>query len=213
MKAISSFFIALIITTTLNAQSHKLLFETDYGSFKVLLYDFTPKHRDLILEAIANDVYQDALFNRVIENFVVQGGEHDIDIERREALDPKGGKPRLAPEFDSRAFHKMGALGAGRDNNLEKASFLNQIYFVVGKPITNEMLKELEEKKGITYTNEQRKVYLDQGGQPRLDHDYTVFGEVYEGLNTLMKISQAKTDSADYPIKAIPFRIKEIKEE
>jgi len=131
-----------------NAQSKRLLFKTTFGEFKVLLYDFTPNHRDLILRSIKDTVYQGALFNRIIENFVVQGGEHDIDIERREAVDPQHRKPRLAAEFDPRAFHKMGALGAGRDGNSEKASFLNQIYFVVGKKISAADLDSLEIKKG-----------------------------------------------------------------
>ncbi|SFS54712.1 peptidylprolyl isomerase [Sphingobacterium wenxiniae] len=203
------FFFCFVSTS---AQSHKLLFETPYGNFKVLLYDFTPNHRDLILNAIKTDVYQNALFNRVIENFVVQGGEHDIDIEKREAADPMGHKPRLSAEFDQRAYHKMGALGAGRDNNLEKASFLNQIYFVVGKPITESELDALEQKKKLVYTAEQRTYYLQNGGQPRLDNDFTVFGEVYEGLDVLINMSKTKTDKGDFPIKKIPFQITEIKE-
>jgi peptidyl-prolyl cis-trans isomerase B (cyclophilin B) len=150
------------------------------------------------------------LFNRIIENFVVQGGEHDIDIEKREAADPLHKKPRLAAEFDDRAFHKMGALGAGRDGNPAKASFLNQIYFVVGKKITAAELDSLELKKGIKYTAAQRKEYLARGGQPRLDHDFTVFGEIYEGFDVIMKISRVKTDKQDYPLHKVPFKIVEI---
>ena len=119
---------------------------------------------------------------------------------------------RLAPEFDSKSFHKIGALGAGRDENPEKASFINQIYFVVGKPISEDELVALEHKKGIKFNEEQREIYLSKGGLPRLDGDYTVFGEVYEGLDVLLKISKLKTDQKDYPLEAIPFEINEIKE-
>lgn len=192
------------------AQSKHLLFKTDFGDFKVVLYDYTPNHRDLMLRSIRDTVYQGALFNRIIENFVVQGGEHDIDIEKREAADPHHKKPRLAAEFDDRAFHKMGALGAGRDGNPAKASFLNQIYFVVGKKITSAELDSLELKKGIKYTAAQRKEYLARGGQPRLDHDFTVFGEIYEGFEVIMKISRVKTDKQDYPLHKVPFKIVEI---
>jgi len=205
--------ILFILTTSVRAQTHKLMFETPFGSFKVVLYDYTPKHRDLILYALKTDVYKEAFFNRVIEHFVVQGGEHDIDIEKREAVDPTHQKPRLAPEFDDKAFHKTGALGAGRDNNPEKASFLNQIYFVVGKPVTAADLDDLEKKKNIKYTQEQRKTYLQTGGQPRLDKDYTVFGEVYEGLDVLMRIGKVETDEEDFPIQKIPFTIKELPHE
>lgn len=194
------------------AQSKRLLFKTAFGEFKVVLYDFTPHHRELMLKSIKDSVYKDALFNRIIENFVVQGGEHDIDIEKREAADSLHRKPRLAAEFDQRAFHKMGALGAGRDGNPEKASFLNQIYFVVGKKISSADLDGLEVKKGIKYTEEQRKEYLAHGGQPRLDHDFTVFGEIYQGLNVILKISRVKTDKQDFPLTKVPFSIVEINE-
>lgn len=155
-------------------------------------------------------MYHDALFNRVIENFVVQGGEHDVDIaEQEKALQPSE-RYRLPAEFDSRAFHKMGALGAGRDENDDKASFLNQIYFVVGKIVTNEELNALELKKGIKFSENQREIYLKNGGLPRLDNDYTVFGEVYEGLEVLLKISKVQTNEKDYPLEKIIFEITEI---
>jgi len=189
------------------AQRKHVQFDTPYGTFKVLLYDFTPKHRDLFVESIQDEVYKDALFNRVIKDFVVQGGEHDIAIEKREKENPTAGKPRLAPEFDSRAFHKLGALGAGRDDNPEKASFLNQIYFVVGKAVTEKDLDDLTQKKHIQFTAEQRASYLRDGGLPRLDQDYTVFGEVYEGFDVLLNISKVATDKANYPIQAIPFHV------
>lgn len=194
------------------AQSHKLLFKTEHGSFKVMLYDFTPKHQKLILDAIRNDVYKDALFNRVIENFVVQGGEHDDDIAKKEKDLPANEHYRLPAEFDSRAFHKMGALGAGRDDNPQKASFLNQIYFVVGKPVSVDDLDTIEQKKGIKFTKEQRETYFFEGGFPRLDGDYTVFGEVYEGLDVLLKISKFKTNEKDAPLHPVSFEIIEIKE-
>lgn len=203
------FFIAF----TAHAQSQRLIFETAYGSFKVMLYDLTPTHRDLFLEAIQDDVYKDALFNRVIKNFVVQGGEHDLDIEKREAAHPELGKPRLAGEFDVRAFHKMGALGAGRDNNPEKASFLNQIYFVVGKAVSAEELNALEIKKDYEYSQVQRETYLKYGGLPRLDNDYTVFGEVYEGFEVLLKIAEVATDTADFPLQPITFKVNRIPNE
>lgn len=211
MKNIILSLLCLFFATVAKSQTHKLLFKTAYGNIKVVLYDYTPAHRDLILNAIKTQVYKDALFNRIISDFVVQGGEHDIDIEKRESADPAREKHRLAAEFDPRAFHKVGALGAGRDGNAEKASFLNQIYFVVGKKIIAKELDDLEVKKKIKYTPEQRATYLKIGGQPRLDHDFTVFGEIYEGLDVILKISKVKTDSQDYPVQPVHFELSEIK--
>lgn len=82
----------------------------------------------------------------------------------------------------------------------------------MGKPVSEDELVALEHKKGIKFNEEQREIYLSKGGLPRLDGDYTVFGEVYEGLDVLLKISKLKTDQKDYPLEAIPFEINEIKE-
>ncbi|MHC5354876.1 peptidylprolyl isomerase [Myroides sp. LJL115] len=202
---------AILLSGNLWAQSHKLLFKTDYGNFKVVLYDATPKHQELILQAIEQDQYKDALFNRVIENFVVQGGEHDIDIAEREKYLREDQKRRLPGEFDTEhLYHKVGVLGAGRDNNPDKASFLNQIYFIVGGPVTMQDLNELESKRNWKYTPEQKIDYLHNGGTPRLDGDYTVIGEVYEGLDVLMAISKAKTDPKDFPLEKVNFEIETI---
>lgn len=210
MKLSLYLFLVIFAPFYVNAQSHKLQFNTNSGSFKVVLYDFTPKHQDLILSAVKNRVYHTALFNRIIENFVVQGGEHDDDISAREQKLSKEKRYRLQPEFDNRAFHKIGALGAGRDDNSSKSSFLNQIYFVVGKKVTDEELDQLEAIKGITFSKSQREIYLKDGGLPRLDNDYTIFGEVYEGLEVLMDISKVETDVNDAPILPIVFNIVEI---
>lgn len=211
MKRILAFATCIMLFGTAQAQTHNILFQTAYGDIKVVLYDFTPNHRDLILEAIQDSVYSDALFNRIIKDFVVQGGEHDIDIEKREKANPTVVKPRLPPEFDDRAFHKIGALGAGRDDNPQKASFLNQIYFVVGKAVTADDLSTLEAYKGIKYTTTQRQEYLTRGGLPRLDHDYTVFGEIYEGLEVIHNISQLPTDARNYPLEEVQFKLSVIK--
>ena len=212
MKSYLYIFALFFMPMQFWAQSHKLQFKTAYGTFKVVLYDFTPKHQQLIMDAIKDDVYKDALFNRIIENFVVQGGAHDDDIAQREKDLPLNEHSRLAAEFDSRAFHKMGALGAGRDDNPQKASFLNQIYFVVGKPVTETDLEKIEQKKEIKFTKEQRETYLSKGGLPRLDGDYTVFGEVYEGLDVLLKISKLKKNEKDAPLQPVSFEVIEIKE-
>lgn len=212
MKSCLYIFVLIFLPMQFWAQSHKLQFKTTHGTFKVVLYDFTPKHQQLILNAIKENVYKEALFNRIIENFVVQGGEHDDDIAQREKDLPVSEHYRLAAEFDSRAFHKMGALGAGRDDNPKKASFLNQIYFVVGKSVTETDLEKIEQKKGIKFTKEQRETYLSKGGLPRLDGDYTVFGEVYEGLDVLLEISKLKTNEKNAPLQPVSFEIIEIKE-
>ncbi len=200
---------ALLIFSVCYGQTYKILVKTNYGNFKVLLYDYTPHHRQLLLDAIRAKVYDQAEFNRVIADFVIQGGDLDEEILAREAKNISA-EQRLSPEFDKRAFHKIGALGAGRDDNPTKSSFLNQLYFVVGKPVTEGDLHTLEQKKGIKYTPEQRHAYLTNGGQPRLDYDYTVFGEIYEGLDVVTAISKVRTTSTDLPVEKVLFTMEVI---
>lgn len=201
-----AFLFVMILSSNLYAQTYTLKFKTNYGKFDVLLYDFTPKHRDLILSQIKKGTYTNAQFNRVIKDFVIQGGELDDPILAREAEHPEEKPIRLAPEFSPKAFHKIGALGAGRDSNKEKASYYNQIYFVVGKKITENELNDLEIKKGIKFTPQQRAEYLKNGGQPRLDHDFTVFGEVTNGLKNVIKISTVDTKN-ELPTSPVIFSI------
>lgn len=159
MRFFLSFFLVLFLGCQINAQSQKLQFTTNHGVFKVVLYDFTPNHKQMLLQAIKDGVYVNAQFNRVIKNFVVQGGVTDQEVVEREKAFPLNNKSRLAPEFHRKSFHKIGALGAGRDENSSKGSFFDQIYFVVGKAVTKKELDLLEEKKGIQFTRKQRKHY------------------------------------------------------
>lgn len=199
--------VGLTLSSLVAAQTYTLKFKTNYGKFDVVLYDFTPEHRDLILNQIERGTYTNAQFNRVIKDFVIQGGELDDDILKKEAESLTSKPVRLAPEFHPKAFHKMGALGAGRDDNPQKGSYYNQLYFVVGKKVSAKNLDDLEIEKGIKFTKEQREEYLKNGGQPRLDNDYTVFGEVTKGLDRIIKISEVQT-SKELPIEPVIFSIK-----
>ena len=210
MKIFNLLFISsfTLLTLVVKAQTYTLKFKTNQGNFEAILYDFTPNHRDLILKEIKNGTYKNAKFNRVIRDFVIQGGELDDSILTKEKSQNITQPKRLTPEFTPKAFHKIGALGAGRDNNSAKASYFNQIYVVVGKPVNIIELEDLEMKKGIKYTIAQKKEYLKNGGLPRLDNDYTVFGEVTKGLPIALKISEVDTTPEDIPVRPIIFKIK-----
>lgn len=189
------------------SQSTHILFETDLGEITVMLYDLTPRHKKLIIDQIEKGNYAQSFFNRIVDGFVVQGGELDEVISARESSTGHY-EGRLEPEFDERAFHKIGALGAGRDDNPGKGSFFNQIYFVVGRPVSEAYLDTLAQKYNKHFPPERRRYYLEHGGQPRLDGDYTVFGEVVEGLDVLLKISKMKANArTQRPEKEVRFRL------
>lgn len=176
-----------------------------------MLYDKTPKHRDMFLSCIKSGLYKDALFNRVIKSFVSQGGELDESILEREKQHPELPLNRIPAEIDAALFHKKGALGAGRNDNPEKSSYINQIYFVAGKVHTDEQLNAIEKRSGRKFSKKQREIYKTIGGTPHLDGDYTVFGEIVTGVEVAEVINSAQTNKDDLPLQPILFNVKTIK--
>lgn len=203
------FSLSLIVLVTLvKAQSKFVRFVTNKGDIIVMLYDETPKHRDMFLNAIKTGQYKNAEFNRVIKYFVSQGGELDDTILNREKSHPELGAKRFPAEIKPALFHKKGALGAGRDDNPTKASYFTQIYLVTGKKQTDAQLDAVEQKQNRKIPAAQRAVYKTIGGIPRLDHDYTVFGEIVVGMEVSDAINAVATDKNDVPLSPVIFNLK-----
>lgn len=202
----------LFITLTLSfltficfAQNRFVRLVTNKGNITLMLYNETPKHRDAFLRSIKQGLYNDALFNRVIKGFVSQGGELDDVILDREKLHPEQPLARIPAEIVPTLYHKKGALGAGRNDNPEHSSYLTQIYLVEGKIQSDEQLDALEKQKGKQFSAAQRSVYKKIGGIPRLDWDYTIFGEIVEGMEVADAINSSATDKNDLPLQPITF--------
>ena len=202
--------IAFFVLVSLSAYSQSTFVElkTSKGTIVVMLYDKTPMHKQMFINEIKKGTYQKALFNRVIKDFVSQAGELDDSILNREKRNPKKTPLRLPAEINSELIHKNGALGAGRDDNPEKSSYFNQIYLVSGKVLNDEQLDKLEEKTGKKMSSKTREIYKTQGGVPRLDNDYTIFGEIVEGQSVADQINKVETNNKDVPMKAVVFDAK-----
>lgn len=146
--------------------------KTDKGEILFWLYDETPNHKASFIK-LANQNYWDTLtFNRVINNFVAQGGCPDT---------PAGfaNSPYLLkPEFRPSIRHIYGAVGAGRDNNPQMLSAGCQFYIVQNKK-----------------------------GEHRLDDKFTVFGQVFKGMDVVDAIVAVKTDSTDTPLSPIKLDV------
>lgn len=205
MKTFNVFFVLSLITLACHAQPKFVRLVTNKGDITLLLYDETPKHRDAFLQSIHDGLFDHAAFNRVIKSFVSQGGELDETILERENQHPEIPLARIEAEIIPALFHKKGALGAGRNDNPELSSYLTQIYLVAGKIQSDAQLDALEQKKGIKFSIKQREVYKKIGGIPRLDHDYTVFGEIVEGINVADVINSISTNKNDLPLIPIVF--------
>lgn len=205
MKQLIFFLFIVQLATLAKAQSVFVRFVTSKGNITVMLYDETPKHRDLFLNGIKKGWYKNAEFNRVIQSFVSQGGELDDTILNREKHHPELGVNRLPAEIRPALFHKKGALGAGRDDNPDKASYFTQIYLVVGKKQTDLQLDDIEKKKNRKIPADQRSIYKTLGGVPRLDQDYTIFGEIVAGMDVADAINSVSVNKSDVPLIPVVF--------
>jgi cyclophilin family peptidyl-prolyl cis-trans isomerase len=79
-------------------------------------------------------------------------------------------------------------------------------------PVPQDQLTQIIQMKGIQYTPEEIQHYLTVGGYPPLDGDYTVFGQVLEGLDVVDKIALAQRDTRDRPLENISMKVKVISE-
>lgn len=194
---------ALIISNSMAQEKMtKFVVHTSYGDFKGVLYNDTPKHRDNFIKLVKEGWFKDSPFHRVINGFMIQGGQN------------ADGRPdpgyTVPAEFVPSHFHKKGALAAARmgDNvNPERASSGSQFYIVQGKVLDDATLGMMEQRSGIKYTAEQREAYKTSGGTPHLDGAYTVFGQVTEGLDVVDKIAAVKTGPGDKPLQEVKMTI------
>ncbi len=188
---------------------------TEYGVMMAELYDATPQHRDNFLKLAEEGFFNDLLFHRVIDGFMIQGG--DPNSKNGAAGTPLGsGGPgyQVPGEFVDSLVHIRGAMAAARTGdgvNPERKSSGSQFYIVQGSPVDAGMLDGLEKRKGVKYTPEQRAAYLEHGGTPMLDRDYSVFGRVISGFDVIDTIARVPKDARDRPKQDVKMTIKVIR--
>lgn len=275
MKTILRLFLAIFLSFVLHncnsntksghketEQRKKVEMITDHGTMIIALYNETPLHRDNFLKLAREGVYDSLLFHRVIEKFMIQGGDPDSKNARPgDTLGNGDLDYRVDAEFNSNLFHKKGVLAAARDRNPERASSSVQFYIVQGEVLNDSLLDRAENRinswlgahyfkkdpanKALvdslqkaadennmekfrryndsinrlsgTYENfetytipeSHRQVYRSIGGTPHLDQNYTVYGEVVQGMEVIDSIARVQTDALDRPISDV--RIKTVR--
>ena len=175
---------------------------TTEGTIILRLSDSTPMHRDNFLRLAKSNYFDSLMFHRVIQYFMIQGG--DPASKKASAGQPLGDSSApytLPAEFRVSLFHKRGVLAAARESddvNPQKASSGSQFYIVQGKKYTDNQLDSVEMKRLKRKIPEyQREVYKSLGGTPFLDQNYTIFGEVVSGMETVDKIAAEPTSKGD----------------
>ena len=269
-------FLVFIGTSTSIGQTYgkeTILISTPYGNIKVKLFKETPLHSKNFIKLVKQGFYDSLLFHRVINNFMIQGGDYDSKSANDTAALGYGDVGYWIPaEFNKKLYHKKGMLAAAREDDEvtpSKESSGSQFYIVMGKAYDSIALRKAEirvnkdlvqkinynvafsgrsmalknyymrlDKEGktdslkivrrqlvdpisiaayektphFTYTAAQKKTYATLGGTPHLDMNYTIFGEVVEGLDVIDKIAAVKTDKNDRPKENVRMKISIIKE-
>ncbi len=155
-----------------------VLFKTRLGNLKVRLYENTPLHRASFVFLAKQGYFNTVAVHRVVEDFVVQGGNSENPKTRR--MRKRFDSYFVPAEFRADRKHKYGALAAARnwENNPNKRSTPFEFYFVVNK-----------------------------NGAHHLDGEHTVYGEVISGFDVLEKMSIEAVDSQEWPKNDIFFKV------
>lgn len=191
-----------------------VILETTAGNIELMLYDSTPLHSSNFVKLVGEGYFDSLLFHRVIADFMIQGGDPDSRYAPHDALLGEG-DPDYTIESEFRLpdiFHRRGVLAAARegdDVNPEQRSSASQFYIVWGKQFTDEELDavqlQLDRRTAgsVKLTPEMRQTYRTTGGTPHLDGQYTVFGEVVDGLEVVDAIDHTATDQNDRPTEDV----------
>ncbi len=212
MKKILTILSLLFINQQLTAQSKKdylVTITTPWGDMHAILHDQTPQHKANFLKLVDGKFYDGLLFHRIINLFMIQGGDPQSRTATQGMMLGNGENGYKVPaEITPELFHKKGALAAARDGNPEKASSGCQFYVVQGQVWNDETLKErMMRTPQRVFTDAQKQVYKTIGGTPHLDGNYTVFGQVIDNLWVIDSVATQRRDGNNRPLKDIAMKI------
>ncbi len=187
---------------------------TEAGPMRLILFDETPLHKANFIKLAQEKFFDGLLFHRIIDDFMIQGGDpNSRNAKPKEALGNGNVGYKIPAEIKPELFHQKGALGAARDNNPQKESSGCQFYIVEGRPLMGadldqQLARVINEKNTPRKPTEaQKKVYETQGGTPHLDGNYTVFGQVIDGLAVIDSLAARPRDARDRPVKDITMQV------
>ncbi|MBR4101734.1 MAG: peptidylprolyl isomerase [Oscillospiraceae bacterium] len=178
----------------------------DRGDVKIRLFpELLPEACENFTTHAKNGYYDELIFHRVIEGFMIQGGDPKGDGTGGESC--WGGK--FNGGVTEQLIHVPGALAYA--NSAGPATDGSQFYIVTGDKTDAETLKYYEEvydqdprvTYDINFTKEAEELYIQNGGAPHLDGGYTVFGQVIDGLDIVFEISQVPVNGSSKPKEAV----------
>ena len=210
--------IALKATNKVESKSLKEvgIISTQFGDMVVEFYErAAPKHVESFKLHAKSGYYNGTIFHRVIPGFMIQGGDPNSKSNSQNVSIGCGGPGYTLPaEFNSKFFHKKGALAAARMGdavNPKKESSGSQFYIVEGQIYDSSSIDLFSSRMGTELSSEQKKAYTTVGGAPHLDANYTVFGELIDGFEVISKISNVTRDKNNLPKQKVIMNISVVK--
>ena len=203
----------LILLGGLHTQAQEraeVLLETTEGNIRIALFNETPQHRDNFMKLVRMHFYDSLLFHRVIKDFMIQAGDMNSKYAKPgQLLGETDLDYTIEPEFRlPQLFHRRGVVAAAREPdrvNPEMRSSAAQFYIVWGKVYDDARIGRIQERLDsatqgrVQLTQEMIDTYKTVGGTPHLDGQYTIFGEVTDGMEVVDRIQQASTDKHARP--------------
>lgn len=172
-----------------NAKGSKVTIKTNHGDVKIQLFDdITPKTVKNFIELAQKGYYDGVIFHRVINDFMIQGGDPTGTGMGGESIYGES----FEDEFSDELFNLKGALSMANAGPNTNGS---QFFIVTNSNVPKKMLRQLAD---AGYPEEVIEEYK-KGGTPWLDHHHTVFGQVVEGMDVVSEIENVETDYADKP--------------
>ena len=175
---------------------------TNLGDFTLELFpEVAPKTVENFVTHAKNGYYNGVIFHRVIEDFMIQGGDPTGTGMGGESIYGR----TFEDEFSREAFNLYGTLSMANSGPNTNGS---QFFIVTAKQVPAQMLKQL---KDGGWPEEIVEEYAKVGGTPWLDHRHTVFGRVVEGMDVVLKIEGVERNAQDRPLEDVVIESMDVK--
>ena len=185
-----------------NEKNPLVTVHTNQGDFTLELFpEVAPKTVENFVTHAKNGYYDGVIFHRVIEDFMIQGGDPTGTGMGGESIYGR----TFEDEFSREAFNLYGTLSMANAGPNTNGS---QFFIVTAKQVPAQMLKQL---KDGGWPEEIVEEYAKVGGTPWLDHRHTVFGRVVEGMDVVLKIEGVERNAQDRPLEAVVIESMDVK--
>lgn len=178
----------------------------DYGDVKIKLFpEATEKGVENFTTLVKNGFYDELIFHRVIDKFMIQGG--DPKGNGTGGVDAWGSQTGFAQTISPDLHHFTGAVAyAIGSDKLNKSQF----YIVTGDKLDDEQFSAISEMTGMNFSPTAMELYKQVGGYPSLDGGYEIFGQVFDGMEHILEIQKTATDANDKPKSQIQIEKAEV---